>query len=932
MIPIRATARLQFHSGFTLDDAIPVLDYLATLGISHIYASPILGARPGSTHGYDVINPTQINPELGGEPALLRLSEGLRARDMGLILDIVPNHMAVSHLNPWWQSVLEWGAGSPYAEFFDIHWETPDPLLHGRVLLPILANDYAAELNAADLKLMFDKHSGHFCLHYFEHRIPVTPTSYTDILRLTQDAHMNDLAARFDALEDAVDPVSEAEALHRELAVACQQSHADDLMQFAIAHYRPDPQEGGERHDRLHRLLERQHYRLAHWRTAADEINWRRFFDINELISLRVDRAEVFEASHAKLFQLIERGLVDGLRVDHIDGLANPRAYCRKLRRRVEQLRQPESGFFPIYVEKILGAGEVLDPGWETDGTTGYEFMNQVSLLQHDPMGARPLRTQWQELTGRPADFMQEVQQARRLVLSQSLASDFDTVCSGLLDIAREDLSTRDTTLNAIRRVLFELVAHFPVYRTYAQAAGRDEADESVFQHAIEGAKSRLPEPDWPLLLQLDRWLGAEPLASLPPGPYRALRQRVLTRFHQLTAPAAAKAVEDTAFYRHGALLSRNDVGFDPQHFASSVEAFHAFNQARAQACPNTLLSTATHDHKRGEDGRARLAVVSERSVWYAEKVRQWQTLAAPLKVALGDNSTTEPLLAPTPADELMLYQTLLASWPLTLDLQDAAQRHDYLERLLGWQEKALREAKLISSWAAPDEQYEAACRAFLTAVFEQDSAEPLRQSLARAVESIAPAGALNGLSQCLLRLCCPGIPDLYQGTEFWDFSLVDPDNRRPVDYAARSASLAQSTPNPELIAHWRDGRIKQQLLARVLQCRQREPALFSQGSYQPLTIQGARENQLIAFSREHQGRQLIVIAPRLVSDLLIDQQVPQVPFDRWEDTRLLLPETIAGQRWHNLLDQRDQFEEQTTLSVGTLLAHFPVAVLINAQ
>lgn len=924
MSDLRATVRLQFHADFTLDDATLLLDYFARLGISHLYASPLLTARPGSTHGYDVIDPSEINPELGGEAALQRLVDGLHARDMGLILDIVPNHMAVTHLNPWWHSVLEWGPGSPYRDFFDIHWAHSDPLLNGRVLLPILADDYAAQLNAGDLKLVFDKHNGRFLLEYFEHRIPITPPSYADILHRTQDAHLNDLAIRFDALEDAGDPVAQAQALSSELAQRCLEAPTDDLIHYALAHYRPDPGEGGERYERLHQLLERQHYRLASWRTAADEINWRRFFDINELISLRADRPEVFEACHAKVFELIERGMIDGLRIDHIDGLANPRAYARKLRRRLDRLQRPRTSPVPVYVEKILGTDEALDSTWLTDGTTGYEFMNQVSLLQHDPMGTPTLQSQWQALSGRPGEFTQEAEDARRLVLNQSLASDFDTVARGLFDIARQDLATRDVTRNAIRRVLLELVAQFPVYRTYALAAGRTPMDEAVFERALQGAKTRLPEADWPLLEQLNVWLGAEPLKRLAPGPYRHLRRRVLTRFHQLTAPAAAKAMEDTAFYRHGVLLSRNDVGFDPQQASSSIDAFHQFNQGRAQRFPATLLTTATHDHKRGEDARARLAVISERSAWYAEKIRQWRALAAPLRLVTGDTD------APTAADELMLYQSLLASWPLALDLSDQAQREAYLKRLLGWQQKALREAKLVSSWAAPNEAYESACQGFLTGLMHKPAAAALRESLAQAVASIAPAGALNGLAQCLLRLCCPGVPDLYQGTEFWDFSLVDPDNRRPVEYAARMSALDQPWSERELLAQWRDGQIKQYLIARVLQLRQAEPALFSAGSYQPLEVQGAHKYQAVAFLREYQGRRLIAVVPRLVSDLLFGQTHPQVPLERWGDTRIQLPATLANDHWTSVLCPAEHQPWQGTIPISNLLARFPVALIIN--
>ena len=641
--PLGATLRLQFHRDFTLDDATALVDYFAELGISHLYASPLLAARPGSMHGYDVIDPTRINPELGGEPALQRLVEALRARGMGLILDIVSNHMAVGGAgNPWWLDVLEWGQRSPYALFFDIEWNSPDPLLEGQLLVPFLGSDYGEALQQGSIVLRLDAGQGALYAEHYEHRFPITPPSYGEVLRLTEAPPLRALAQRFDALKTDPAPWQSARQLRAELARVLEETAAREQLQEALGRYDSTTADGFRR---LHALLERQHYRLASWRTAGDDINWRRFFDINELGGLRVERPVVFEETHAKIFQLLGDGLVDGLRIDHIDGLADPRGYCRRLRRRVDRLaalRPPEAALehVPIYVEKILAAGEQLHDDWGVDGTTGYEFMNQVSLLQHDPTGQPVLCALWSETTERPEDFMEEVRQARQLVLTGPLAGDFETVAQTLLQLARQDLMTRDITLGAIRRALLALITHFPVYRTYIAATGRRPADEPFFQQALEGARSSLAEADWPLLDQLERWLGGEPLRSQPAGARRRLLRHVCARFQQLTSPAAAKAVEDTACYRSGVLLSRNDVGFDPQRFSAPVEEFHSQCRQRAEHFPRNLLTTATHDHKRGEDTRARLAVLSEPTglpcahgtgvSWAMSCARRWPTARHP--------------------------------------------------------------------------------------------------------------------------------------------------------------------------------------------------------------------------------------------------------------------------------------------------------------
>jgi (1->4)-alpha-D-glucan 1-alpha-D-glucosylmutase len=909
MTELRATLRLQLHKDFTLFDAAAQVPYMAQLGISHLYASPILTARPGSQHGYDVIDPTRINPELGGEEALVQLVNTLSAHDMGLILDIVPNHMAVGgDGNPWWLDVLEWGQGSPYASFFDIQWQSHDPLLSGQLLVPFLRSDYGEALRDGTLELHFDAERGRFHAQHFEHRLPLTPASYASILRGSDDADLRELGQRFARLGNDDASRAQAAQLSGELA--------------ALAHKVPYLLAGFQGSDeaaqkRLHALLERQHYRVASWRTAADDINWRRFFDINELGALRVEHRQVFEQTHAKVFELIERGLIDGLRIDHIDGLANPRAYCSRLRRRIRQLRGDAP--FPIFVEKILGAGEQLPQQWPVDGTTGYEFMNQVSLLQHDPHGELPLSEMWQTLSGRPTAFEEEIQQARRLVLEGSLAGDLEEVAQRLLHVARHDIATRDLTLGAIRRALRELIVHFPVYRTYAQACGRSQQDRRFFQQALEAARQTLAEADWPLLPHLDDWLGGTALRTLPPGRARRLRTQALTRFQQLTSPAAAKAVEDTALYRAGVLLSRYDVGFDAEHFSASVESFHQACAERSAQHPLNLLATATHDHKRGEDCRARLAVLSERAAWYAERVRRWHDLAQPLR--------SDHQQAPDGGEVAILYQALLGSWPLGLEADDQVGLDAYLQRLLGWQRKALREAKLNSAWSAPNDAHETACADFLRRMLCEPAGLAMRQELADTVAAIAPAGALNSLVQSLLRLTTPGVPDLYQGCEFWDFSLVDPDNRRPVDFTARQAALHAEVSAEARLANWQDGRIKQWLIRQALALRSERPHLFSQGSYRPLGVTGDHAAQVLAFLRSHGDEHLLVIVPRLATGLLGEHPLPHVPPRRWGNTTVLLPEELHGLQATGLLGDC-QIATGQGIALATALAGFPVNLL----
>lgn len=912
--PLRATLRLQFHKGFTLEQAVPLVPYFARLGISHIYASPLLAARAGSMHGYDVVDPTQVNPELGGEPALRRLVSTLREHGMGLILDIVSNHMAVGgDDNPWWLDLLEWGRLSPYGEFFDIQWHSPDPLMEGQLLLPFLGSDYGIALQDGTLKLQFNAQTGGFYVEHYEHHFPICPNDYGELL--TSEEALKSLADRFSSLSYQTDAHSLAIPLKEELRQLASEPQILAAIHSNMAHYDSTTEEGFQK---LHQLLERQSYRLASWRTAADDINWRRFFDINELGGLRVERPAVFEATHGKIFQLIAEGLVDGLRIDHIDGLADPRGYCRKLRRRVDLLAPGRH--LPIYIEKILGAGETPRRDWAVDGTTGYEFMNQLSLLQHDPDGEHVLGDLWQRRTERPAAFIEEAQLARQQILNGSLASDCESVAQALLQVARDDLMTRDLTLGSIRRVLQALIVHFPVYRTYISAMGRSAQDEVFFQQAMDGARQTLGEGDWPVLDCVAAWLGGTPWRQKPRGRSRKILKHACVRFQQLTSPAAAKAVEDTALYRSAVLLSRNDVGYNTEQFSAPVSDFHEINQQRLEQFPDNLLATATHDHKRGEDTRARLAVLSERSHWYAEQIELWRALARPVR---SDDQM------PSTGDELILYQALLGSWPLDLHDGDQAGLADYAKRIWQWQQKALREAKLQSSWSAPNEAYENAAQSFTEKLLTGEEGELLRAALHKTVNSIAAAGALNGLAQTLLRMTVPGVPDLYQGNEFWDFSLVDPDNRRPVDYAAREQALEAALPVGELLHDWRDGRIKQALIAQVLNLRVEHAELFRRGSYQALEVLGSQAHNVLAFVREHAGLQAIVIVPIRCASLLENSAVPQVDALRWGDTRVVLPFAASDTNLKGLFATR-AVTKNRELKVSDALGDVPVNLYIQ--
>ncbi len=960
-----STLRLQLHRGFTLDDAAAHVDYFAALRVSHLYLSPVTTSVPGSMHGYDTVDYTRVNPELGGEPALKRLAEALRARQMGIIVDIVPNHMGIAGgYNEWWLDILAWGRHSARARFFDVDWHSPDPALRGKVLAPCLGAQYGEELAAGRITLAFDPDRARIFANYAEHVFPICPVDYAAILRAGANSEASKHHADNNALDDATLTASNAVALDSLDTLATHfdglstqledrpraQNALDALRAFTAAHGRTlidqalaaySPHTPATR-ERLHRLLERQFFRLAWWRTAADEVNWRRFFDISTLAAVRAERSEVFNAAHALILRLFAEGVIDGVRIDHVDGLLDPSDYCQRLRESLaarEAQRPPQIDGTRAYlvVEKILARGEALPSDWRVEGTTGYDFMNDVGALLHDPDGEAELTALWNELAVSGATFADETRTARYKILAENLSAELDRATRALHRIAREQPATRDFTFMAIRRALTELAVRFPVYRIYPHNGMRTEADERYFREAFEGARAALPTAYHGVLEQIDRWIGGGPRdegALTQPGQTGAHRERrtACALFAQLSAPLAAKAVEDTAFYRYGRLLSRNEVGADPGEFSLSVEAFHEANLERSRRFPHGLVTTATHDHKRGEDMRARLAVLSEFANEWSATLRAWSTLNAPHRRkdvnALARHSDD---WAPGPTAEAMLYQTLVGCWPYDLNPGDAAGVDALAQRVDAWQLKALREAKLRTSWYAPDTEYEAASREFLLDILAPQRREGFLRELSAFVARIGRAGAVNSLLQTLLRVTSPGVPDLYQGTELWDFSLVDPDNRRPVDFSFRYTQLVDSPPSEQLHA-WRDGRIKLGIVHRVLTLRAVSPALFLQGSYIPLAVRGSRARHAIAFARRHGNAYAIVVGTRLASSLLTpDGDVPLVDPARWEDTAVQLPPELAGRALFDCLSPAaPKTDAAGRLLLRDALTALPVALLVE--
>ena len=902
---IRATYRLQFHQGFTFRDATALVPYLARLGISHIYASPLMEARPGSTHGYDIVNHNRLNPEIGTEAEFAALVAALKAHGLGLILDIVPNHMAVGRAdNVWWLDVLEWGEASPYAAYFDINWDPLREDLKGRVLLPVLSDQYGAVLERSEIALRFEPSEGSFSAWYYDHRFPISPFDYATIL-----AQGGPVLARFAADFAELRRLSPAEARPRaadmkaRLAAAIADpgvvaAIAAALLAFAGRAGRPAS------FRRLHRLLEAQAYRIASWRVAAEEINYRRFFNINDLAGLRIELPELFEATHRMVFAMIERGDIEGLRIDHIDGLFDPAGYCAALRERAG-----ESLY--IVVEKILARYERL-PDWPIAGSTGYDFANQVLALFVDPAGEAAMTRLYQRLIGRGEDFDAVLYASKKRIMQVNLASEMNVLARRFHRLAIGDWRSRDFTFNGMLSALEEVIAAFPVYRTYVGPQGAGTDDRRYIDWAIGLAKSRWRPGETTILDFIQGVL----LAELPGHSRSEDVLRTAMQFQQVTGPVMAKAFEDTAFYRYFRLLALNEVGGDPRRFGMSAAAFHRLTQERARLWPRTMLTTATHDTKRGEDGRLRIALLSEMPHLWGRHVTHWLRLNRRHRAELDG----EPV--PDRNVEYLFYQMLVGAWPPALDPGDVPAVTDLTERVAAAMIKSVREGKERSGWSYPNADYEAGLTRFIRSLLDAERPNPFLVDFAEFIGLLARPAAIASLAQLVLKLTAPGVPDIYQGGELWDFNLVDPDNRRPVDFAHRGVLLDEiaGAGISAVSEYWHDGREKLFVTARLLGLRRDHPELFAAGDYQPLSIsEGRHAERLCAFVRRHRDEALVVVVPHLTYGLCRDGE----PAD-FDATEIALP---CPGHWRDAFTGAE-FAGRDRICANELFRGFPVAAL----
>lgn len=926
--PPRATYRLQFHKDFTFADAEAIVPYLAKLGISHVYASPIQKARPGSTHGYDIVDHGAINPELGGEAGFVKLSDRLRAHGLKLLLDIVPNHMGVGGSdNPWWLSVLEWGPLSPFAHAFDIDWERLGA--NRNLVIPFLGDRYGEALEKGTLELKFDAEAGAFSVWHYEHLFPIRPLNYPTILNRVIAALGDvgdDAAAELLAISERLRTMGEETNPERRRALPAE---AEGLKQRIAAIYAASPAirdamgralkllNGFKGHPDsfgpLHRLLESQAYRLAHWRIASSDINYRRFFDVNSLAGLRVEKSDIFHRSHETVFRHVREGRIDGLRIDHIDGLADPLGYARALQAAVGP------GFY-VVVEKILEPGERLRP-WPVAGTTGYDVLNQLDGILVDKEKRAKIRRLYEWASGMDEGYGAQLRAAKSEILEISFASELEVLTADLKAVADSDRRTRDFSLNATRRALIEIIARFPTYRSYLPPELEDAEIEPEDVRLIEGAVAKAKRwsglPDRSVHdFTRDVLLGrVETSGPGRPDPRTVLRFR--RRFQQLTGPVMAKSLEDTLFYRFAMLLGLNEVGGDPGEYGLDADHFHALQAARARDWPNAMITTATHDTKRGEDARTRLIALSEMPDAWARAWDLWRATAGPHLATIDD----EP--APDANDQWMFFQAILGAWPLELlDQDDPAAITDFRDRLIAYGEKAMREGKRRSSWVNVDEAYEGAVKRLFSALIAPGS-DFLRE-LRPFARRLAQLGMLASLGRTVLKCTLPGLPDTYQGTEFWDFSFVDPDNRRPVDYGARERTLEEGRPAAELLAHWPDGRVKQAVLAKLLAERAERPGFYADADYRAVEASGERAAHVLAFLRSEGAGgagDLFVAVPRLVARLLPEGTLWSA--DALAGTAFALG---AGTHWRDLVTGASF--EGNRVACADLFRHLPFAVL----
>ncbi|HVV81568.1 MAG TPA: glycogen debranching protein GlgX [Kofleriaceae bacterium] len=930
-----STYRVQLHAGFTFADAAALADYLDRLGAGALYTSPYLRAEPGSTHGYNVVDHAELNPELGGADGHAALVRALQEHGLGHVLDFVPNHVGVgAGGNRWWSDVLENGPASRFADYFDIDWHPPSIGLDHKVLLPVLGGQYGQELEDGKLSIVRD--GGRFLVAYHERRWPAAPRALRTIFEgalarlelAADDPHRWELESILTGLHHLPDAAEvaparrderarENEVLKRRLGALCAASpEVAAALDEELASINPGPGSAGDP-DRLDALLRDQNYRLAYWRVATEEINYRRFFDVNELAAIRMEDPRVFDATHALVLDLVARGAVTGLRLDHTDGLYDPAAYFAALQARARDAIRaagggPERALY-VVAEKILEPGERLPRGWRIDGTSGYDFIAAVNGLWIDRGAEAAMTRFYSEHTGETPDVAGMIFDTKLVIMETSLSAEVVMLGQALRRLAEADRRSRDFTLQTLTRAVRATIAAFPVYRTYLTPAGtREPNDERHVDHAIALAKRKQRNVDPSVFDYLRDVLLLR--VRTPDAIHFAMR------FQQLSGPVMAKGVEDTAMYRYGRLVSLDEVGCDPARFGETIDSFHEHNARALAAFPLTMTTTTTHDTKRSEDVRARLAVLTELPDRWIAHVRRWTELAAP------HLTRTRTGVAPAPGDQYLFWQTVVGAWPF------AGEDPTLTPRLVAYMEKATREAKLHTSWTSPDAAYEAATRRFVERMLADRA---FVDDVAALVAALAPHGACNSLAQLALKLGSPGVPDVYQGTELWDLSLVDPDNRRPVDYArrraildeldARGAAGARGGGEPtaalagELLAAYADGRIKLHVTRRALQLRRRERLLFLEGGYQP--IDGGEH--VIAFERAHDGRRLVCVVPRLPVTLTRGGEAGRFPLgDVWGEQRLPVAGTF-----------RDVFTGAElggdSLALRDVLATLPIAWLL---
>ncbi len=927
-IPV-ATYRLQFTPEFDFDAAMTVAPYLADLGVSDVYASPILTPRRGSQHGYDVVDCCAINPELGGLERFEMLSQILKQHGLGWVQDIVPNHMAFDSQNQMLVDVLENGPDSPYHEFFDINWNHLYEGIRGRVLAPFLGKFYGDCLESGELQLRYSEQG--FAVHYYEFRFPIRIESYYRVISYDLAGLRTQLGRSHPYfikllgvlyLLKYIPSGEEGQERYNQISFIKQLlwelwNTAPEVRAFIEANIRIFNGETGkpESFDLLDSLLDEQFFRLSYWKVGNEELNYRRFFTINDLISLRIEEQKVFAHTHELILRLVAEGKINGLRVDHIDGLYDPAQYLQRLRE--------QAPYAYLVVEKILEHGEELPVSWPCQGTSGYDFLGVVNRLFCQPASEAAFTTLYHAFIDDPTPCETLIERSKRMIVDKHLAGDIDNLAHLLKRISERYRYASDFTLYGLQMALIEIMVQFPVYRTYLGRAGASRADQECIHRVLGLARPNLPyfrnELEFIkrfLCLEFDEHLAAEDKDQW---------LHFVMRLQQFTGPLMAKGVEDTVFYVYNRLLSLNEVGAGPMQFGLDLDQFHAFNQHRVSCWPHAMNASATHDTKRGEDVRARLNVLSEMPAEWERLLQEWHEINRPHKLRLDDGE------APGKDDEYLLYQTLIGAYPF-----DLAEYPVFIERIKAYLIKAVREAKVHTNWLEPDRRYEDALLAFAEAVMQPGKDNPFLQAFLPFQRRIQHYGMLNSLAQTLLKLTAPGLPDFYQGTELWDLSLVDPDNRRPVDFERRGALLkelqARSNANTmqlmtELLAAPEDGRIKLFLIHRALQTRRAERELFQHGSYQKLTVIGGLKGHVIAFARELGERRALIVAPRFPSGLVRDGEYP-LGEAVWHETRVL-PPPGSRLRWRDALTgQTVQGEE--ALWLREALRHFPVALLIN--